>query len=163
MSDHLTEAELFEQARAAVQRLKGRGRRVDGTFGEGNTGALKHGMTSLQLLDHPDIREWHQSRVSAICADLGGLGELSALQVGLVREVARLEVVVAALGDDLLEHGAITGKGATRAATNVWLAGLDRYARLAGQLGLQRRTRRVPSVAEFMQQAASRRPEGEAS
>lgn len=140
--------ELFEQARAAVQAIRGRGRRADGTFGEGNTAAMKHGLTSLQLLDHPDIRAWHQARVEAIVADLGGEAELSALQQGLVREVARLEVVVAALGDDLLEHGAITGKGATRAATNVWLAGLDRYARLAGQLGLSRRTKQVTTFSE---------------
>jgi hypothetical protein len=143
------EPELFEQAKAAVQALRGsRGQRVGGRFTVGNFDAGKTGMHSRQLQDLPDVAAWHRERVAAITGDLGGADELSALQQGLVREVARLEVVVAALGEDVLAHGTLTGKGRTRGATNVWLSVLDRYSRLAQQLGLQRRQRQVATFQE---------------
>src|SRR5688500_1832368 len=71
--------ELFERAREAVSAIRGRGRRANGQAGDGNTLALKTGLRSLQLVEHPDIAAWHQEQVAAISADLGGEAELSAL------------------------------------------------------------------------------------
>ncbi len=137
----------FRQAREAVAALRGRGREPNGRAGKGNTLALKSGLRSLQLAEHPDIAAWHQAEVDAISADLGGDAELSALQRAAVREAARVEVILGALGEELFTHGVLTGKGKTRSATTVYLKALDRFVKLSGLLGLARRARPVGDVA----------------
>lgn len=144
------EPELLERAREAVAALRGKGRGPDGRFQPGNTMRLQHGLRCERLLDHPDIAAWHREQVAAIEADLGGEQQLTALQRAHVREAARLEVLVGALGDDLLARGVLTGKGRTRAAATLYLQALDRYLRVAQALGLQRRERPVPTVAELL-------------
>ena len=133
------EPELFEAARVAVRRLRGRGRRLNGQAGVGNTLRLKTGLRSAQLLEQPDIATWHREQVAAITADLGGEQELSALKRAAVREAARLEVICAALGHNLLQHGVLTGKGKTRAATLVYLHVFDRLLRASQLLRLDRK------------------------
>ena len=107
--------------------------------GPGNTLRLETGLRSRLLLEQPDVAAWHREQVEIITADLGGENELSALQRASVREVARLEVIVAALGNELLEGGVLTPKGAGRSATFVYLQVLDRFMKMAGTVGLQRR------------------------
>lgn len=136
-------SELFDRAREAVAALRGHGRQADGTAGAGNTLNLRHGLRSHQLLEQPDIAAWHSEQVEVISTDLGGASELSALQRASVREVARLEVILAALGDELLEGGVLTGKGKMRAATTVYLQVLDRFVKVAATVGLQRRPKPV--------------------
>jgi hypothetical protein len=148
------EPELLERARQSLAALRGRGRTQTGQAAAGNTIALRDGLHSPRLLNVPAIASWHAEQVAAIEADLGGALELSALERGFVRELARLEVIVAALGEDVLQHGTLTGKGKTRAATLAYLRVLDRYERLAGRLGLQRKQKRVPDLQEYI---ASRR------
>lgn len=142
--------ELFERAREAVTVIRGAGRQANGQAGQGNTIAMKDGFRSLQLMNHPDIATWYGEQIEAISTDLGGDAELSALARAAVREVARLEVIVAALGDELLKHGVLTGKGKTRSATNCYLKALDRFVKLAGVLGLARQQKRVPSLTEVL-------------
>jgi hypothetical protein len=142
--------ELFERARQAMMALRGQGRRVNGQAGRGNTMAIKTGLRSTQLLAVPDIAAFHREQVQAITADLGGDAELSALCRVAIREAARVEVILAALGDELLEHGVLTGKGRTRSATSLYLKTLDRFLKVSGVLGLERRARRVPTLAEYL-------------
>ena len=142
--------ELFERARAAVAALRGRGRQENGQAGEGNTLNLRHGLRSSQLLEQPDMATWHAEQVAAITMDLGGDSELTALGRASVREAARLEVILGALGDELLTGGVLTGKGHMRAATTVYLQVLDRFVRLSAALGLERRARKVPSLGQVM-------------
>lgn len=134
-----TDEELFDRARKAVGELRARGRLANGQAGQGNTLNLRHGLRSVQLLAQPDVQEWHSAQVEAITGDLGGDGELTALARASIREVARLEVILAALGQELMTGGVLTGKGNTRAATLTYLQVLDRFTRLSGNLGLQRR------------------------
>jgi hypothetical protein len=145
---------LFERAREAVSAIRGHGRRQNGQAAAGNTIALKTGLRSAQLLNAPDIAAWHTEQVNAITADLGGDAELSSLARGAVREAARLEVILAALGSELLAHGVLTGKGKTRAATSTYLHVLDRYVKLTGTLGLERRTKPVQSASAIIAEAA---------
>lgn len=139
----------FDRAKEAVSALRGQGRQANGQAGPGNTLSLRHGLRSTQLLDNPDIATWHGEAVGAITSDLGGDAELSALARGTVREAARLEIILASLGTELLEHGVLTGKGKTRSATNVYLKTLDRYLKIVGTLGLQRRTKRLDLAQAF--------------
>jgi hypothetical protein len=145
---------LFSAAAAAVAAIRGHGRRQNGQVAAGNTVALRHGLHSKQLLNAPDIAAWHTEQVNAITADLGGDAELSSLARGTVREAARLEVILAALGSELLAHGVLSGKGKTRAATTTYLHVLDRYVKLTSTLGLERRTKPVQSASAIIAEAA---------
>ena len=114
-----------------------------GRFLPGNLAALTHGQRSRQLLDVPALAEAHRARVEAIETDLGGAAQLSAVQLPLVSELARLQLITDSLGADVLGKGVLTGKGRTRAAVTVYLAVLDRQQRLAQLVGL-RTARAVP-------------------
>lgn len=141
---------LWEAAKAAVSKLRGAGRLPNGRAAPGNALALRTGLRSKRLMDAPDIVAWHQAQVKAITTDLGGEDALTALKRGAVREAARVEVILAALGDNLLAQGTLTGKGKTRSATMVYLHTLDRFVRLVQLLGFERRARRLPSPAEWL-------------
>lgn len=141
---------LFERAREAVSALRGAGRLANGQAGPGNTLNLRTGLRSDQLVQQPDVASWHREQVDAISTDLGGDAELSALQRATVREVARLEVILAAPGEELLAGGVLTPKGAMRSATTIYLQVLDRFVKVAATVGLQRRTKRVPSLEEVL-------------
>jgi hypothetical protein len=143
-------AELFERAREAVEALRGGQRDAKGRILPGAMLALKHGRDSGKLIEQADIAAWHREQVEAISADLGGANQLTALQAASVREVARLEVILCALGTELLTGGVLTGKGKMRACTTVYLSVLDRFTRLCSALGLERRARKVASLTEAM-------------
>jgi hypothetical protein len=152
-----TPEELFESAKQAV--LAFRRTRIDpktNRFLPGDTRHLKHGLHSQQLRDQPDIAAWHKEEVAAITADRGGEAEQSTLARGCIREVARCEIILAALGGELLEGGVLTGKGKTRAVTGMYLKVLDRYVNLIRILGLERRTKPVDLAQAFAEQERSR-------
>jgi hypothetical protein len=139
---------------AVLSFLRGRGRRADGTAGPGNTLALKHGLKSERLLEDSTLAAVHREMVEALTNDLGGGDALSAMEAPHVREYARLGLIAESLGHNVLERGALTGKGKTRAAVNVYLQVLDRLVRLGQTLGLKRRTKRASSLAELADQMA---------
>lgn len=144
-----TPEELFESAKQAV--LAFRRTRVDpktNRFLPGDTRNLKHGLNSQLLRDQIDITAWHREQVEAITTDLGGEAELSTLARATIREMARVEVILAALGEEVLSGGPLTGKGKTRAATTVYLKVLDRFVNLVRILGLERRTKRIESFMD---------------
>lgn len=147
-------ADLLERARGALLALHGQGRQANGQAGQGNFFGLKTGLRSAQLLDQPDIAAWHREEVAAILTDLGGDEELSALARTTVCEVARLKVILSALGTELLEGGVLTPKGRGRAAMTVYLQVLDRYQRLAASLGLERRQKPVHPLEAVRQAVA---------
>lgn len=161
-SDELpaVDPELFERAREAVTAIRGKGRRPNGQGGRGNMLNLRHGLKSRLLLEQADVSTWHREQVEAITADLGGDVGLSALARASVREAARLEVILAALGDGLLMGGVLTAKGKTRAATGTYLRVLDRFTRMVSTLGLSRRTRDVLTLDAAGYIEAQRAPGG---
>jgi hypothetical protein len=89
-------------------------------------------------------------RVAAIVADLGGSEALTALASGMVERHARLVLVDDFLFANLQRLGPLTGKGRTRAALTAWLAVVDRLQKSAMALGLERKARKIPSLAEVM-------------
>jgi len=80
--------------------------------------------------------------------DMGG--DLTTLQLASVREVARLEVILAAMGQELLASGVTSGKGRMRALTSAYLMVLDRFVKLSATLGLERRAKRVQALHEVL-------------
>jgi len=143
--------ELFETAKAAVSALRTSGRQKNGRAGAGNGLALRHGLRSTQLLEAHDVRVWHREQVAAITRDLGGDDQLTAVKRSMVRELARVEVILASLGDELLERGVMTGKGKTRAAATLYLKTLDRFEKVARLIGLEGRTKQVPNPADWLE------------
>jgi hypothetical protein len=151
-----TESELFDRAREAVAVLRGRGRRANGQAAPCNTLSLKTGLRSQQLLEQSDVAAWHREEVATIAADLGGADTLSAIKTRLVGELARVTLIAASLGDNVLTLGPLTGKGKTRAATLTYLQVLDRQVRLSQLLGLDRVAR---NVGESIEAQLAREPE----
>lgn len=113
-------------------------RNPDGTFATGNMVRLKTGERTPRLLALPDIAAAHQERVDAITSDLGGPSELSTTQAALVAELARLQLITASLGADVIGKGPLTAKGNRRAALSAYLNVLDRQQKLSDLLGLRR-------------------------
>jgi hypothetical protein len=149
--DTPTHDEMFARAREAVLDMRGTGQNEkSGKLEPGNAVALKHGVRSTRILLNPDILAWHREQVIAISNDLGGESELSTLQISHVREVARLEVILAALGDELLNAGVLTPKGNMRVCTTAYLHVLDRFVKVASAVGIQRVSKRIESLQEIM-------------
>jgi hypothetical protein len=113
-------------------------RNPDGTFAKGNMVRLTTGERTPRLFALPDIAAAHQERVDAITTDLGGPTELSTTQAALVCELARLQLITASLGADVIGKGPLTAKGNRRAALSAYLNVLDRQQKLSDLLGLRR-------------------------
>lgn len=93
--------------------------------------------------------------IAAIESDLGGSESLSVIKRGLVTEMARLQLIVGYLGDNVGRLGPLTGKGRTRAALTAYLQAFDRLQRLAATLGLERVTKPLGTL-EDVQRAVER-------
>ena len=63
-------------------------------------------------------------------------------------------MILGALGSELLERGVLTGKGKMRAASTLYLSVLDRYVRVSAALGLTRKLKPLPTVAEWARDQA---------
>lgn len=143
----------FADAKAALTQLRRGGRASDGTFTAGNLGALKTGEHCDRLLEEPALAAFHRDRVDAITKDLGGAAGLSTSSAQLVAELARVQLFTEALGENVMQHGALTGRGKTRAAVNVYLTLLERQVKLAQMLGLDRKQKELntpQSPAEWL-------------
>jgi hypothetical protein len=105
---------------------------------------LTTGLRASTLLEQPALAEAHAEKVRAIEADLGA--ELSTLKRAAVTEAARLSVLVDSLGDDLMVNGVLTAKGRNRAALSAYVLTLDRLHKLMTMLGLERRSRSLPTT-----------------
>jgi len=143
------------------QDLRAIGRNADGTAGVGNLLALKHGAYARQLVTRPELQAEIASREREVVADLGGAEQLSAVMRQLVTRYVQTGVIADALAADVFDRGPLTSKGRARAAVSLFLQVLDRQHRLALALGLERRTRRVPTLEEWaaQQQRATQSPQ----
>ena len=131
------------------------GRTSRGTFAPGNAHALRHGLYSRQmrealLPEQAEARAVLAEQRKAIEDDLGGNEALSALTRDLIGRYVELRLVADFLGHQLATVGPLTGKGRQRAALTAYLAVIDRLNRLALSLGLERKAKRVPSLAEVL-------------
>jgi hypothetical protein len=90
-------------------------------------------------------------RESALVRDHFG-GDPSALQASLARRYVYGELIAEHLELDIFTKGVTTGKGRTRAAVTLYLSVMDRLVRLAGQLGLERRSKRIQTAADIMRE-----------
>jgi hypothetical protein len=128
------------------------GRDGHGRFASGNLAALRHGQRSRQvaaaaLAEQAELRAALAEKRRAIHADLGD--RLNTIGEDLIDRYLELDVMASWLGDNVMKHGMLTGKGRTRAAVFSLLAVTNQQVRLAEKLGIERRERAV-SPSEYV-------------
>jgi hypothetical protein len=107
---------------------------------------LAHGLRARTLVEQPELAAAHAEIAHAIGAELGA--DLSTLKAAAVREAARLVLIVDSLGADLMGNGVLTAKGRNRAALSAYVLTLDRLHKLMTVLGLERRSRSLPTTVD---------------
>lgn len=125
-----------------------------GRFASGNAAALVHGRrsaTHLQALSAA-ARDAMTTRRAEITSDLGGA--LSTLQADILERYLVASALLGWMEDRLLSEGVITAKGQKRALFGAYALQLDRVVRLATTLGLERRARPVPTLAQTLARRA---------
>ena len=105
----------------------------DGRWQKGAMPRVKHGLRMAP--DHPALAPLLVARESAILVDLGH--DLSAVEAGIVKELARVMLLVEAAGEALIACGLLTGKGSARAMVGVYQSLLDRQVKLASMVGAE--------------------------
>jgi hypothetical protein len=124
-----------------------------GRFVPGNSARLVHGLRSQRALNGelggPELKAEANARLRELTADQGDAGFL---RRDLVKRTTQLTIIADTLADELVRNGIITPKGSQRAALTAYLSVIDRLTRLSATLGLERRTKQVPTVEDFLRQ-----------
>ena len=131
-----------------------------GCFLPGNEANLRHGLRRYQSNGTlpaelaSDIEVFRDQLI----ADQGGDGEMTAIRAGTVGKLVDLEVGCRLLMAEVVRRKIDSKPG--KAAYGMLLNSLHRWHRFALSLGMNRRTHRVPSLAEVMtaDQGAEHRP-----
>ena len=92
-------------------------------------------------------------------AFVGGSAELSTLEAAYVRRLSEAETVARLLAADLAARGLFTPKGRVRNTFQRWTEAINLWDRLAQRVGVDRRSRPVLSLQDYMAQAQEQRPE----
>lgn len=140
-------------------------RSLSGRFVKGEPGPnLRHGGRSI--LVRLEIIEARRAELedhrAAIFADMGGRESVSRVKADPVERYLETSLIAEWLGGNLLADGVLTGKGRARAASTLYLQVLDRVARLAMALGLERRSRKI-DLTDYLEQRYGARAEDSTS
>jgi hypothetical protein len=98
----------------------------------------------------PDLREHADALMSGIASDLGGASELTTLEDSYVRKLGDIDVTIRLLTHDIAVNGLLTPGGRVREVYDKLLAGLAVFDRYAQRVGLDRRSKRVQTVADII-------------
>ena len=86
----------------------------------------------------------------AIVADLGGQSEISAMEMGIIRDVALSEGLIQLLARNILRRGLAKGTGEMRGPVNMLATFIARKREGLKALGLRRRAKIVPSLRTYL-------------
>ena len=128
---------------------------ADGRFLEGNQAARKTGIYARY--QPADLRMTADELMQGVIADLGGPEALTTLEASYIRKIADVEITVRLLASDIARRGLITPGGGVRTIYTSFLAGIDRFDKLAQRIGLTRRPRPVRSLEQFVAEVAARK------
>lgn len=128
-------------------------------FLPGNQAARTHGLSARHV--PADLRMNADELKDAIVGDLGGLAELSALEISYIRKLADTEVTLRLLLHEIQRGGLFTSGGRVRDVYPALLAGIDRFDRLAQRVGLKRRARPTEGIREWARRATQETEAGE--
>ena len=121
-----------------------------GKFAAGNQAARQHGTFAVH--QPPELLEVVDGFETELLSDLGGARVLSTLERSCVANLRALKMTLMLLAADIETRGLVTPHGGVRRSYAAFLAGVDRFDRLSQRLGMKRRTKRVPSAHELLQQ-----------
>jgi hypothetical protein len=132
-----------------------------GRFAPGNTARLVHGQRSRRgvLVLFPDARKFRAQvaeQEAAIVADLGGRAALSTIALDTVRSYIEKTCIREYLGARLMQEGPLSPKGRQRALLTAYLAVSDRVLKLATTLGLDRKTKPVDDLTDYLKSKGER-------
>jgi hypothetical protein len=99
----------------------------------------------------PDLLGVVDAMVTGVIADHGGEATLTTLEKAYIKKLADVDITVQLLAADIARRGLLTPSGGVRNVYDKFLAGLDRWDRLAQRIGLGRRARQVPNPLDFIQ------------
>jgi len=119
-----------------------------GSFLPGNSVARTHGLRSQR--QPADLTMTADEVERGLVADNGGADELSTLERRYVRHIRNVEITLGLLMNDIARHGLLTKGGRVRDVYAGFLNGLDRFDRLSQRLGMKRRSKRVPTLDEYL-------------
>ena len=133
------------------------GRFVSGnrlTFAAGNVAARTTGIRAFKdrgaAALPPAFREELEAFRAGVEADRGGPSELTTIGAGHARRLTEIEAIVRLLAADLEVRGLLTQRGRVQSTCLALLQAVDRWDRLAQRLGLERRSKRVPTPDEVL-------------
>ena len=107
--------------------------------------------TGIYARSHPpDLRQHREELIAGLSSDLGGESELSTLESSYVQKIGDIDTTIRLLTHDIAVNGLLTPGGRVRDVYDKLLAGLAAFDRYAQRVGLDRRAKRVPSLAEVM-------------
>ena len=98
-----------------------------------------------------DLKQDMASFLDNLIADQGGVENLTTVRAGLCRSLYNLEVLVRLNMSSVVTLGVDTPSG--RRAHDRLLAAVDRYVRVAQQLGIERRSKQVTSFIDAVRAA----------
>lgn len=113
--------------------------------------------------DTADVQQRLREDRDAIIADRGGAENLSRILISASGELAFVLFALDQWKAHFIDKGLTTRRGRVRSAYASYLSTLDRYIRLAQMVGLDRRPRRVPSPAEWLDSLPDRDEQLDAS
>lgn len=125
--------------------LRESGRGPDGRWQKGAMPRLKHGLRVAP--EHPAMGPLLAARESEILADLGQ--DVSTVEAALVRELARVSLLVEAAGEALIARGLLTSTGSARAMVSVYQGLVDRQIKLSSMVGLSRRQKPAMDLHDY--------------
>jgi hypothetical protein len=124
-----------------------------GHFIPGNQARRVHGVRAFETTGRlPDtLRQSVDEFRACVIADRGGAAELSTLESAYCRRLGEAEAVVRLLASDLASRGLFTPRGRVRNTFQRWTEAVALWDRLAQRVGVDRRARALPSLADYLQ------------
>jgi hypothetical protein len=106
------------------------------------------------------LRQSADEMAAGIIADKGGVENLTTIQREFINQLRNLRIMADLLAHDLVARGLHTKGGRVRSSHGKLLETLDRLYRFAQAIGPGREPRQVPSLADYLRQAASPEEQG---
>jgi hypothetical protein len=128
---------------------------------KGNQLAFKHGVRRWQTTGTlpDDLRVSVDEFKQQLIADRGGVDTLTAVEAGYLRRLVDIETILRLLTNDLSARGLFTQKGRVRNTVTKWFEALNTWDRFAQRVGVERKPRSVPTLAEYLASRAAE-PDG---
>ncbi len=129
---------------------------------KGNENALTTGAHYLLAHKKPHPRyQWLVEAMErfqgAIIADLGGETEISAMEMGIIRDVALAEGIVQLLARNVLRRGLAKATGEIRGPVQLLATFMGKKREGLMALGLKRRAKEVPSLRGYLNEKSRAR------